>query len=373
MVQPARPWALPCGRVAPRRWPAARLFACLAAASLLVGASGPAAAGTQAGAEEVREELDKTAEVLERASEFIRDSGVTAAHEHFQSALQFQASAKKQYLAGRDQPKPERYFARAIELTLRARQEAQRAMDLARVALQTEDSVRQSIDQTAERADEVGRLVREANDPQARPVFDQALDHLNRARLADADRDLVQAARLVAIASNLLDRAARLAQNRVTAGASAAASIERTAALLGEVENALAESGRRADDVPLLQEARRLLARAREAQAAGQLRGALQASLAARQRALQLMGDLQQDPGRPRLLEAITELEALYAELGPEIEAAGGEAEKSMLDEGRRTLGRARELLERDRHRQALQHLLAAEGLLKKAARSAGL
>lgn len=339
----------------------------------MAGVAGPAAAGTLAGDEEARQELEQTAEVLQRAFEFVRDSGVTAAHEHLKTAVRIQENAMRQYQAGRDQPKPERYFARAIELTLKARQEALRAMDLARVALQTEDNVRQAIDQTAERADEVGRLVRDVNEPLAWPVFEQALDHLNRARRAETDRDFVQAARLAAIASNLLERAERLAQSRLTAGAGVEASIERTAALLVEAESAIAESGRRADEVPLLQEARRLLVRAREAYADGQMRVALQASLAARQRGLQLMADLQQDPGRPRLLEAIGELEALYAELSPEIVAAGGKAEEGMLDEGRRTLQRARELLERGKHRQALQHLLAAEGLLKKAARSAGL
>jgi hypothetical protein len=380
MVQPAR--SADRRRARPGRDRPARRPGCAracAAVWLLLGwlalaATGPAGAGVRTEAETVQDELQKTDEVIARAREVLRESSVTAAHEHLKSAIELQANARRQFEVGRSSAKPERFFARAVELTLKARQEALRAMDLARVEVRTQDSVRQGIDRATERAAEVGRLVRASGDAQAAQIFDQAIDHLNRARRAERERDYVQAARLAMLAANLLDRAAELVPNRAADAAAVAASLDRTAALLAEVESALADSGRRLDEVPLLQEARQLLLQARVSLRDGDVRAARQRSLAARQRALRLLADLAQDRGgQPRLDEAIDELQALYAELGPEIEAAGGQAEKEMLDEGRRMLRRARELLQGDKPRAALQHLLVAEGLLKRAAHSVGL
>ncbi len=350
-----------------------RLLAGVLGGLLALGIAGAAGATQLTGAERVQQELQKTDEVIARAFEVVRESGVTAAHQHLKGAMEVQDAARRQFEAGRGAVKPDRFFARAIELTLKARQEALRSMDLARVEVRTQDSVVQAIDQAAERAAEVGGLVRAAGDAQARQVYAQAIDHLNRARRAERERDYVQAARLAMLATNLLDRAADLVPRGAAAPAGVEASLDRTASLLAEVESGLAEQGRRAEDVPLLQEARRLLAQARASFRGGEMRVALQRSLAARQQALRLLAELAQDPGRPRLSEAIDELAALYGELGPEIEAAGGRAEKSMLAEGRRALARARELLGRDKPRAALQHLLVAEGLLKKAAHSVGL
>jgi hypothetical protein len=364
-AQPTRPKSGGRARRRAATWLLGGLF--------VLAVTGPAGAGTLTETERVEQELQKTDEVIARAYEVVRESGVAAAHQHLKSAIEVQASAQRQFEIGRGTVKPDRLYARAVELTLKARQEALRAMDLARVEVRTQDSVHQAIEQAAQRAAEVGRSVHAAGDVQARQVFDQAMDHLNRARRAERERDFVQAARLAMLASNLLDRATEMIPDRLTAAAGIEAALDRTTALLAEVEGALADQGRRPEDVPLLQEVRQLLAQARAAFRDGDMRAALQRSLAARQRVLRLLAELAQDPGQPRLAEAIEELRALYAELGPEIEKAGGEAEKSMLDEGRRALQRARDLLGQDKPRAALQHLLVAEGLLKKAAHSVGL
>jgi len=349
------------------------LLGVLLGALLVLAVAEPAGAGRLTDAERAEQELQKTDEVIARALEVVQASGVTAAHQHLKGAIEVQEGARRQFDAGRGATKPERFFARAIELTLKARQEALRSMDLARIEARTQDSVRYSIDLATERAAEVGGVVRASGDAQAQQVLAQALDQLNRARRAERERDYVQAARLAMLAANLLDRAADLATHREVTAAGIEASLDRTASLLVEVESALAERGRRLDDIPLLQEARQLLALARASFRGGEMRAALQRGLAARQQVLRLLAELAQDPGQPRLSEAIEELQALYAELGPEIEAAGGRAEKNMLDEGRRALARARELLAREKPRAALQHVLAAEGLLKKAAHSVGL
>ncbi len=360
-----------CGRTG-RRW--------ALGGALIVGlvlAGGSLAQAQPAGeVEALQREIENTDQILQRAVELAREASAVAAIDHLKQANELQGRARSEYRQGLDAGSPgtrAARFKRALEYTLKARHEALQAMDLARVEKKTQESVRRLIDQAESRAHEVAPVVRESGNEQAGQVLGQAIDHLQRARRAERDRQYAQASRLATLATSLLDRALQLAQADVGAAAGAQVSIDRTAALLAQVEGTLIEQGKRPGDWPPYREARRLLDQAIELFRGGQLRQALQLSLTARQKALQVLADLRQDPQKQSLIEAIEELQALYGELGPEIEAAGGEAEQRMLDEGRRLLRRARALLRDEKPRQALQHLLAAERLLKRAAKAAGL
>ncbi|MFC1572908.1 hypothetical protein ACFL6M_04840 [Candidatus Eisenbacteria bacterium] len=327
--------------------------------------AGSAQGQTGQAAEQVWREILKTDQVIEKAREFSGQVAVAASHRHLKTAVDIQRAA-------RDEFKRKRY-RQAADMTLKARREALKALDAARVERKTQESVRHALELAEEQLENTTGWVHDSGDSQARRVLDQGVEHLRRARRANRERQYAQAMRLATLASNLFDRAARIARGEITAGAAAEVSIERTRGLLTQVESTLIESGRAPNTVPGLIEAQKLLRHALESLREGRTRRALRFSLAARKEALHLLSELSQEPGESDLLETIEELQALYAEMGPEIEAAGDRQEGRMLAEGRKLLRRARQLLGGGKRREALQHMLAAERLLKEAARSAGI
>lgn len=321
----------------------------------------------------VLRELERTDRIIEKAGEIAREATAFSSYGHLQVAIDIQRKAWTTFRAGLLTANPDRFFERALQLTGRARREALKAMDATRIERKTQDSVQLAVDRVQERIQEVGQWVRDSGDPLANRVFDQGIEQLRRARRANLDRRYAQAARLAVLALSLIDRAGRIAHGELTAGAAVETSIERTAALLAQVEATLIERGQAPGEPPLLKEAWRLVKLAGVRLREGRARQALRLSLAARQKGLQLLGEMNQEPGEQALLELIEDLQALYAEMGPEIESVGSEKDRRTVAEGRKMLRRARVLVKEGKPRKALQHLLAAERLLKRAAQSAGI
>ena len=317
--------------------------------------------------QDVKWELDKTDQVILRARELASEAVAVSSRGHLDAAVKLQRLAWDEFRRGRER------YGQARELTLRARREALKAMDAARIEKQTQASVVRALEQAEERAHEASERVRESGDPQAMRVFEQGIDHLRRARKAHLDRQYVQANRLAILATTLFDRAGRLAHGGLSAGVTVEVSLERTTNLLLQVEVVMAERGLAPTDAPLFREAERLLRHGRSRFQEGRLRQALTLSLAARQKALRLLADLNHRPGEQEIAEAIEDLHVLYVELSAEILESGGEREQRAITEGRKMLRRASSLLSEGKAREALQHLLAAERLLKEAAKSAGL
>jgi len=332
---------------------------------LMVCAAGPSLAESTGHREEVWREIEKTQVVIDKARELTSEATAVASLEHLRTAIDAQRKAVEHH-------RRERY-AQAAQLTLFARGEALKALDLARAEKKTQESVVRIIDRAEELAADIGPLAHESGNPQAVQIFDQGLDHLRRARLANRDRHYAQATRLAQLATELIERARTLARAGLQTGAAAETEIERASALLAQVLETLQERAVDPGEYPLLQELRDLIGRARIHLRDGQVAPALRLGHTAREKAMQLLSALDRLPDLGNVAETLEELTALYAELGPQIEAEGGEREQRMLEEGRNLLHRARKLLRQEKSREALRHLLAAERLLKEAARAAGV
>lgn len=337
-------------------------------AGLLLAVAWPNPASAQAGSlnNRILQELERTDLVIAKAREWTGPAVSAVARGHLDLAVELQRDAWGEYRRG------PQYHRRAGELTLKAREQALKALDAARIEKKAEDAVRRTLEQAESRVPEVTDTVAQAQDPRAAAVLDQGTDHLRRARRAFLDRHYVQAARLAMLASTLIDRAARLARGEILAGSAVETSIERTGMLLAQVEVTLLEKGQAPAEARDYQEAGRLLEDARRRFREGQPRQALRLSLAARERALKAMGAVSQEPDRETLAESLADLQALYGELATDIRSAQSEKAMRQLEQGSDLLRRARELLGDGKLAEAQRHMMAAERLLRDAVESAG-
>ncbi len=326
------------------------------------------AANAQAGSlnNRVLQELERTDRVIEKAREWAGPAVTAVARGHLELAIELQRDAWGEFRRG------QQYYQRAAELTLKAREQALRALDAARIEKKAEDTVRRTLEQAESRVPEVTDTVAQSQDRQASVVLEQGTDHLRRARRAFLDRHFAQAARMAMLASTLIERAARLARGEILAGSAVEASIERSGILLAQVEITLLEKGMAPAEAGDYREAKRLLDEARRHFRDGQPRRALRLSLAARERALKAMGAVSQEPDRDTLAESLADLQALYGELATDIRSAENEKAMRQLERGNDLLKRARELLGKGELAEAQRHMMAAERLLRDAVESAG-
>jgi len=326
----------------------------------------PADAQADPGASRVQDELEKTDRILEKARELAGPVVSAAARGHYEMAIQLQRQAWQRFRQGADQ------HDTALTLTLRARAQALKALDAARLEQKAREAVRRNLEQAENRVAEVNDTVSQSQNARAAAVLEQGVDHLRRARRAHIDGHYVQAARLAILANTLIERAARLAQGEIVAIGSVETSIERTAMLLAQVEVALLEHGKTPSKIPEFVEAERLLEQARTKFRERRPRPALRLSLNARQKALRLMGELSQEPDREVLAEALSDLQALYAEVMADIRSSGSETAVWRIEEGNALLKKARAFLRDGKLAEAQRHLMAAERLLREAVDAAG-
>ncbi len=344
------------------RWLLAGLMVALLACAYLP------AAQAQAGslANRALAELEKTDLVLAKAREWAGTAVSAAARGHYELAVSLQREAWGEYRRG------PQYHGRATELTRKAREQALRALDAARIEKKAQDAVRRTMEQAESRVPEVTESVVQARNPRATAVLEQAVEHLRRARRAYLDLRYVQAARLAMLANTLVERAARLARGEIMAGSAAEASLDRTAMLMTQIEVTLLAKGQSPDAVRDYQEAKRVLEQARRQARDGNPQQALRLSLAARERGLRVMATLSQVPEREALAESLADLLALYGEVGADIRSSGSEKAIRQLEQGSDLLRRAGDLLRDGKLTEVQRHTMAAERLLRDAVESAG-
>jgi hypothetical protein len=260
----------------------------------------------------------------------------------------------------------------AKELTLRARAQAVRAIEAAGIDRRTREGADKLIDRAQERVAEVGERVEASGNPLARQLLEQGLEQLRRARRAYQDAQ-PHAARLAALACDLIERAGRIAAGEGPDPAAIATSLERTEALLVEVETDLADAGNPEPLVVSLRRARELVTRAREQLRAGHARLALRLGLQARQAGLGILTQLQQLPSEAQLISALVDLETLRDQIDAQLARREVPAARALLVRASDFLERARAHLGAGESEAALSVLAAAESVLRDAAQEAGV
>lgn len=346
----------------------------LAAIGILLAAGSAGAAAPQGGQIDLlRQELDRTDQLLGRARDEIAGLRVALPQTLLDEAVKLQRGAWGEFRSGASGSGggSQAHLRRARELTLLARERAIRAIEAAGMERRAREGALGLIDRAQDRAGEIGEAVRASGQALARQLLDQGLEQLRRARQAFQSGD-PQATRLAGLALDLIDRAGRLASGETLAPA-LEASLERTEALLAEVESLLAGQGGSAEISARLREARSLLARARTEMREGHPRLALTLSLQARKLGLEILAQLQRLPGAEDLATSLAELETLRADLAASALIAADASARARLDQAGRLLQDARERIGADRRQEALAMLVAAETLLREAAAEAGL
>lgn len=353
----------------------------LVAAALLLAAAGgfPGAAAARVddagrGAVElIGRELERTDHLLAKARDEVAGLRGALPQTLLDEAVKIQGEAWREFRAGAagGGSGGQVRLRRARELTLRARERAIRAIEAAGLERRARESAAGLIDRAQERAALIGERVQASGSALAQQLFEQGLEQLRRARRALQGRE-PHAARLATLALDLIERAGGVAAGQPL-GPALETSLERTEALLAQVEVALAEQGGAPRFAAALREARALLARAREEMRAGHPRAALRLSLEARKRGLEILSQMRRQPGAQELAAALEELEALHDQLAAGIAAGGSERAGGMLRQAGRLLADARRQIGEGRAEEALALVVAAEKLLREASAAAGL
>lgn len=345
----------------PARWITAVFF--LVVISLI---SVPlASAQTGSHQEKVQAELSKTDLLIGRAREMVIETVARASRQHLDAAIQMQNKSWGKFRANQ--------LEEALTLTMSARREAMKAIDTARIENRAQATVQAAIEKVDEKRNEIRSLVKESGNPTANRIFAQGVEQLRRAWQAHKDKKYTQASTLATLAENLIDRAARLAKGQKSDLSAVANTIERTESLLVQIESALLDN----DPDPVLnqklREAQRALRDARTLAAEGKSRQAMNICLKIKKQGLQMLSQAGKGRGKEFLEDAIEDMSSFYFDVMPEIKASGDDRAQQMAAEGQKLLRKAQTLLAENNLRKSLQHLLAAERLIKEAAEKAGV
>jgi hypothetical protein len=340
-------------------------FACtLACTPVSAQASGPA--------DMLRVELERTDRLIEKARDEI--AGIRSSYPQtlLTEAEKLQLHAWKAYREAIGPGGSGGGLREAKVFTLQARDCAVRAIEAAGVDRRASEGAGKLIDRAQDRAAEVGERVEASGNPLARQLLEQGLDQLRRARRAFQDAQ-PHAARLAALAFDLIERAGRVAAGEGPDPAAVEASLARTETLLAEIESDLAGAGNPDALVASLREARGFVSRAREQLRAGHVRLALRLGLQARQAGLRILTQLQRLPSEAQLISALGDLEALRDQIAAELAHRDVAAARALLARASDLLELARAHLGAGESEDALSVLVAAESLLRDAAEEAGV
>jgi hypothetical protein len=340
----------------------------LLAASLVVALAAPAAAGgidSQA-RDKIQSELMRTDQVLERAEQTVRDCANRKAAAYLEEAKAQQAKARE-LLVG---PTPGAGGAQALQLTLRARDLAVKAIELC-VQPAATGALRDLLDSTEELVREASAAVNASGNPEARRLLEAGLWQLDKAREAYGNKDLRRAVSLGAAARNLLQRALQRAREDRSGRDEGLveAALDRTDLLLSDVR---ASDPEEAKAQAILDRAQEQQNQARASYREGKTQLAMRWTLKARSSAFEAFWLAQRVPDNAHVQAALEMIEASLRESGPGIRTSGPQEAVQMLDKAQELAGSARRLLGDGDTDRAAREARLADSLLRRALEKSG-
>ncbi|MBM3314406.1 hypothetical protein FJY71_00995 [candidate division WOR-3 bacterium] len=231
--------------------------------------------------EQVREELHRTADLMDRVRPHVTRVEDARAAELWNMAQSEQATARQSYEA--------RDFRRALKFTFTAREHARLVMDILGRQVNP-DRVEAALRKTDNLIERVAGPVREAGNPRADELLQKAVEVQAQAWSRFRSRQLREAVKLTMSARDLAFRALELVLGPANPAAAEQA-LNETEELLRDWAQAIAET-ENAGAGSLLEQARTLQQSAREQFTAGQHRAAFGSTTRARrllQRAIDLV------------------------------------------------------------------------------------
>lgn len=326
----------------------------------VIGAAVPALAqGGPVDTDRLETYIERTGEILQRASEFVSDAPNPRSVRILEQALiQHKRSIE---LVGAGQPK------NAYAHSQRARQGAQQAARLARELAGNSERLQRRLERYMELRERVSDQVRESGDERALRFLHESEGQARRARDLQKQGDADLALQVLKGAEELLGRAARIAFEGAGAGR-LERELERTRMF---IERASADVGGDASAAELLDSARMALRRAEEFAQRGQVMQALNSlQLARRLAGRAAAGDGNLDAGSvERQLERFDER---FDRVSERVNDSGSQQAQQLLERAKVHRERAANLLGEDKPEAAMRQLKAGFDLLAEAHELAG-
>ncbi len=328
---------------------------------------------TQADAERVRAELERTDQVLVRAAGHLSDCESVRGRSLLREGRKIQADAWARFRDRGESPEEHRSNqARAVRLTRRARDLAVKAIEACQVDFRAHQSVTSMLHSTRELAAEAEETVRLSGSPDARRLLDAGVRQLEHAMDAHRSREPRRAITLGAAARRLIQRAAQRAQ--MDAGSwgaeRAERALDRTDQIIQEMEGRIGRGDRRIE--AFMNRARAEQEQARSLYREGRYEPAVRLTNSARRSVLDAIWEVQRTPDADRVARALEVLERVLQETGPEILRSGLPEALKLLEAAEGHMESAHAFLAQDDVVKAAQAARTADSLLRRAAESAG-
>lgn len=341
---------------APRRrllpW-ALHLGAAFVASFLLLGGAAPSFAQDR---ERLRNELETTQRILERARDVVEESGSPRALDPLRIAYRLQEEAMQ--LGRSDRP---RDWLMGFERTVQARRLAQRAMSIAAEQVQLEKRAQQEIFKLEHLIDQLDDHAETAPGERAQQLMEMAQRRLLQSRQAFHERHFEEAYNLAHDTRRLLENLVprQPAQRFERMFENTQRLLERAREVIATSDNSQAQA--------LLQRAERQFESARRTQAEGRPEAAFRHLTQARDLAMRSLR-LQEGPLNAQRLDAFLDDTQRYIEsVATRLDDATTTDAATLLDDARRRLERARTHRANDKLREALAEARIARNLAQRA------
>ena len=326
---------------------------------IIIGVSVPALAQGTGSTDRLEEYIENTAQILERASDFVSDAPNPRSIRILEQA--FVSHRRSIELAQAGQPRM------ALAYSQKARQGAQQAARIARELSGNSERLQRRLERYMELRDRVSERVRESGDERALRFLRESEQQARRARDLQKQGDAALALQVLKGAEDLLARAARIAFEGAGAGR-LERELERTRAFL---ENVAGEVGDDPAANELMTSARMALRRAEDAAAQGQIMRALNSLQLARRlasRAAATDESLDVDA----VERQIERFDERFQRVSERVSDSGSQQAQQALERARVHRDRAGELLGEGKLEQALRQIRAGFALLAAANDLAG-
>jgi hypothetical protein len=332
----------------------------LAAAFCFLASAHVAVAQDPADAERLHSEIERTDQILERASAVVEQHGNQRARNQLRFAFQLQETAKS---IERSATASVFDLRRSIELTRRARLLAERAVYIASQQAHLEQRAQQLLDRLDRQLQEARALAGDAPDPRVQRTLELGHERLERAREAFHEQRFQEVIGMSVDTSRLLDDFVRPNPKRQLERM-----LENTRHLLERAEDDLQENFA---GLELLQRAATMLDDAEAHLIAGREAPAERLLQQARELVLRAMrlGETPLDPSGVDL--ALEELAQFIDLTAPRVQESGSGEAVALLETARTHLDRARTLRLEGKLHQALEEARVARNLTGRAAQLA--
>jgi len=338
-----------------RRTSLTRLVQAIACFFLLLGLATPAAVAQDR--DRLRNELETTQRILERAREVVEESGNPRAVEPLKIAFRLQERAIQ--LARSDQP---RDWFQSLERTQQARKLAQRAMNIAAQQAQLEKRAQQEILKLERLLEQLAEHTASAPSERSQQLMEMAQRRLLQARQAFHEQRFEEAMTLAhdvrRLLENLVPRQSARRFDRMFDNTQRL--LERAADVAGNSNDAQAPA--------LLQRAQQQFESAQRTHAEGRPEAAFRHLTQSRDLAMRSLR-LAEGPVNIQRLDALLQETSSYIEgIANRVGDSGNNEATTLIENAQRHINRAFEFRSEDKLRQALAEARVARNLAQRAA-----